>query len=50
MLDPQEELEPIDSDAKAPTYGSTNLSSNKESLKVPEGIIPRQNMFLHKYP
>ena len=37
MLDPQEELEPIESDAKAPTYGSTTLSSHKESLKVPKG-------------
>ena len=37
MLDPQEELEPIESDAKAPTYGSTNLPSHKESLKVPKG-------------
>ena len=44
MLDPQEELEPIDSDAKAPTYGSTNLSSNKESLKVPEGSYQAEHV------
>jgi hypothetical protein len=37
MLDPQEELEPIESEAKAPTYGSTNLPSHNESLKVPKG-------------
>jgi len=37
MLDPKEELEPIESDAKAPTYGSTTLPSHKESLKVPKG-------------
>ena len=37
MLDPQEELESIESDAKAPTYGSTNLPSHKESSKVPKG-------------
>jgi|TARA_R110000824_G_scaffold10610_1_gene46592 hypothetical protein len=37
MLDPQEELEPIESEAKAPTYGSTNLPSYNESLKVPKG-------------
>ena len=36
MLDPKEELEPIKSDAKAPTYGSTILSSHSESLKVPK--------------
>ena len=44
MLDPQEELEPIDNDAKAPTYGSTNLSSNKESLKVPEGSYQAEHV------
>tara|TARA_R110002167_G_scaffold22052_1_gene79237 strand:- start:371 stop:961 length:591 start_codon:yes stop_codon:yes gene_type:complete len=37
MLDPKEELEPIESEAKAPTYGSTNLPSYNESLKVPKG-------------
>jgi len=37
MLDPKEELEPIESDAKAPTYGSTTLPSHSESLKVPKG-------------
>ena len=37
MLDPKEELEPIESEAKAPTYGSTNLPSHNESLKVPKG-------------
>ena len=37
MLDPQEELEPIESEAKAPTYGSTTLPSHNESLKVPKG-------------
>jgi len=37
MLEPQEELEPIESDAKAPTYGSTTLPSHSESLKVPKG-------------
>jgi len=37
MLEPQEELEPVESEAKAPTYGSTTLPSHKESLKVPKG-------------
>jgi len=37
MLDPGEELDSIKNDAKAPTYGSTNLPSHKESLKVPKG-------------
>ena len=37
MLDPKEELEPIESNAKAPTYGSTTLPSHSESLKVPKG-------------
>ena len=36
MLESQEELEPIESDATAPTYGSTTLPSHKESLKVPK--------------
>tara|TARA_R110001606_G_scaffold199819_1_gene347614 strand:+ start:1177 stop:1770 length:594 start_codon:yes stop_codon:yes gene_type:complete len=37
LLEPQEELEPIKSDSKAPTYGTTTISINKESNKVPKG-------------
>ena len=34
MLDPQEELESIQNETKAPTYGSISLSSNKEPSTV----------------
>jgi len=34
LLDPKEELEPVSGEGNAPTYGSTNLSSNNEKSKV----------------
>tara|TARA_R110000787_G_scaffold244038_1_gene349999 strand:+ start:196 stop:594 length:399 start_codon:yes stop_codon:yes gene_type:complete len=37
MLDPQEELESIGGDSKAPTYGGASLSAHKESSKTPKG-------------
>jgi len=37
MLDPQEELESISGDSKAPTYSGTSLSAHKESSKAPKG-------------
>jgi hypothetical protein len=37
LLEPQEELESISSDAKAPTYGSSSISANKDTSKVPKG-------------
>mgnify|MGYP003116414318 FL=1 len=38
MLEPDEELEPVESNGKAPKYGSSSLKSNKESSTVPAGV------------
>ena len=38
MLEPDEDLEPVESNGKAPKYGSSSLKANKESSKIPVGV------------
>lgn len=44
LLEEDEELEPVQSEGKAPKYSGSSLSSNKETSKVPSGSYSSEHM------